>query len=103
MERVFEKPIEKFKYDENYYVDIAITTDDSETVFEAWIYGKNNGFKMLMFGMPAKQQSYEMFKEIVEANVEDYIQLFEEFIDDYEEACWNKMQKGTGGKENVED
>lgn len=78
MKRVFERPIEKYQYNDDYFVDIVITTYDSTTVFEAWLYRKNCGIKMLMFGMPSYQQSFETFKEVVEANVEDYIPLYEE-------------------------
>lgn len=57
--------IETFEF-ESWIVDI-VTTD---TNYEAWIYRSEYGVKMLMFGMPKEQQSYDEFIDIVEGNLE---------------------------------
>ena len=63
----------------DYIVDIVELSDE----WEAWLYHKDYGVKMLMFGFAKKDQNnypipQEMFLELVDANVNDY-------IDDYEE------------------
>ena len=78
MKRIYEKPIEKYQYNDDYFVDIAIVTNDLEVVFEAWLYKKGYGVKMLMYGMPARQINYEYYKECVEADVDDYIEMYKE-------------------------
>ena len=67
-----------YKYNDAYLVDI---TFDGET-YGAWIYHKDYGIKDLMFGMPAKQQSFTAFISIVEANVADYIEDYAEHFED---------------------
>ena len=57
-----------------YLVDI-VTTGDS---YEAWIYRKEFGVKDLMFLVQKKQQTLDEFLEIVEANVEDYGENYDE-------------------------
>lgn len=80
------KSIDVYDYDDEYCIDI-ITTNDT---YEAWLYQYNCGMKSLMFGMPIPQQSKEQFLEIVEANVEDYIPLYCDEIDIFEEAMFEK-------------
>lgn len=93
MKRVFEnRPIKTYQYNSDYYVDItafAGKTPDENDVREAWLYHKDYGVKMLMFGCPAKQtygyQEYDAFLAMVEANVEDYIKLYQESYEDKDE------------------
>lgn len=58
----------------NFFIDIV--TKPLESYYEAWIYNDKYGIKELMFAVPAKQQSYEQFLEIVENNIDDSISVY---------------------------
>ena len=66
----------------DYIVDIVELSDE----WEAWLYHKDYGVKMFMFGWLKHQEPFDgpkdwthkMFLELVDANVNDY-------IDDYED------------------
>ena len=70
--------IATYEYNTNIRVDIVETPDK----FEAWIYDKNYGIKEFMWGEPKKNmrfnepytQTFEGFKKLVIANIEDYIE-----------------------------
>ena len=59
-------------------IDIVEKPDE----FEAFLYHKGYGIKDLMFGSPKQQhdgeQTFEMFLELVEANLTDYINIYRE-------------------------
>lgn len=52
-----------------FFVDVNTLPEN----YEAWIYHKEYGVKMLMFGMPKYQQSYEEFLELVDDDAATYI------------------------------
>ena len=63
----------------DYIVDIIELPEE----WEAWLYHKDYCVKMLMFGFVKKDQNnypipQEMFLELVDANVNDYIDEYEE-------------------------
>ena len=60
MKRYEFSKTETFIHDD-FFVDIVSTGKD----YEAWLYKKDYSLKMLMFGMPEAQQSYNVFLEIV--------------------------------------
>lgn len=62
-----------YKVQDEVYIDI-VETDD---VYEAWIYKKNNGEKMIMFSCSKDQQPRNEFLEMVEANVGEYLAEYE--------------------------
>lgn len=75
-----------YKYKGGFMVDIIVTKDE----FEAWIYHKNYGIKMLMWGEPKKNfrfgkpytQTFNDFKELVEFNIDEYAESYaEEYFD----------------------
>ena len=72
---------ETYKYNDNYYIDIVhyvhVDWPELET-YEAWIYRHDYGIKMLMYGMPATQQSDLTFLRTATANADEYIKLYEE-------------------------
>ena len=69
--------ITTYEYEIKICVDIVETPDS----FEAWIYDKNYGIKELMWGSSKNNtrfnepytQTFEEFKKLVSANIEDYI------------------------------
>ena len=73
-----EYKTQTYQYNDTYFIDI-VTTSKS---IEAWIYNKDCGVKMLMFGLPIYQQTYSEALEIIEANAEDYISFY---IEEYED------------------
>ena len=79
MKKVNNK-ITTYEYEINIRVDIVETPDK----FEAWIYDRNYGIKQLMWGEPKNNmrfnepytQTFEKFKKLVSANIEDYIESY---------------------------
>ena len=67
-----------YEYNNTYFIDIVTTSRD----IEAWIYNKDCGVKMLMFGFPIYQQTYEKALEIIKANAEEYIAIYAEEYED---------------------
>ena len=69
--------ITTYEYEIKICVDIVETPD----AFEAWIYDKNYGIKELMWGELKNNmrfnepytQTFEGFKKLVSANIENYI------------------------------
>lgn len=66
----------------DYIVDIVEMSDE----WEAWLYHKDYAVKMFMFGSLKKQELFDgpkeydlkAFIELVDANVNDYIDVYEE-------------------------
>lgn len=58
---------------EEYLVDI-VTTSDS---YEAWLYRKEYGVKVLMFGAYRTLNTLEEFLETVEANIDEYAESYD--------------------------
>lgn len=56
----------------NFMVDIVVT----EYGYEAFLYKSNYGVKSLMFGL--QEKDIDVFVEIVEANLLDYMSIYEE-------------------------
>lgn len=46
--------------------------------FEAWLTREGYGVSELMFGMPKAQQSIEAFRGMVEANLDEYMAIYDE-------------------------
>ena len=71
-----------FIFTKEYLIDI-VETDEN---YEAYIYTKHDGIKMLMFGCPKEQQTEEEFFELVKGTVDEYIAEYEcMFYEDEEE------------------
>ncbi len=77
-----------YDVDEGFMVDIVY--DPNKARYEAWLYNKEYGVKMHMFGLPKLQESdnklldHRDFLEIVKNNLESegYIQLYmKEYFD----------------------
>lgn len=77
---------------DNYLIDIVADLD--EDTYNAYIYSANYAQKLYMFGMPTDQQSYEDFLEIVDANLEEYIEDYWDMIETLEahegQYCYHK-------------
>lgn len=56
-----------------FLVDI-VTTGDS---YEAWLYRKEYGVKVLMFGSYRTLNTLEEFLETVEANIDEYAESYD--------------------------
>lgn len=67
---------------DGYRIDIVELAEE----YEAWIYEVSNEVKMLMFGCPKSQQTYEEFLSMVEANFPSYQEDYcKQFVDCYDE------------------
>ena len=58
------------------YAGFLVDIVETDTDFEAWIYQKQNGVKMFMFGMPQEQQSKEVCLAVVKSTLSEYIRLY---------------------------
>ena len=65
---------ETFELEDGYFLD-AVTLPE---YYEFYIYHKNIGYKMLMFGLPKYQQDYDEAVEIAFYNTEEYIEVYDE-------------------------
>lgn len=85
--------ITRYQYESEYglyYVDIIETED----TYEAWITGERSGLSSLMFGVPKEQNQRKEFMNIVEALLDEYIEMWEEELMDIEEMNCMKIEEG---------
>lgn len=61
--------------DGDFYIDIVTFPDN---YYEAWIYKKDIGVKDLMFGIRDKIYDFDFFLDIVDVNLEEYEESYEE-------------------------
>lgn len=67
--------IYKIEYKNKFIIEIDITENDK---FEFWIYNKNYGIKMLMFGINFYENHINEIIEILERNINIYINIYKE-------------------------
>ena len=60
--------------DERWFIE----TVEADEIYDAYIYDINCGIKMYMFGINKKDMAYNDFLEIVESNIEDYYETYNE-------------------------
>lgn len=65
-----------------FYVDIVLDRESKYHTYEAWLFNHDYGQKMLMFGMPEKQQTLMEFIETVMANLPEHIDYYKEDVFD---------------------
>lgn len=75
-ERWASELINVYLLPEGFFVELWKNVNDD--TYEAWIGHEDIGIKELMFGMPIAQQSYDDFRSIVVANIEDDAEAFKE-------------------------
>lgn len=79
-----ETKITRYQYGE-YYVDIVSPAFcQGYPAIEAWLSRKDIGVAELMFGVDPKDEAE--FLEMVECNIEDYIEIYEENLERNERA-----------------
>lgn len=71
-----------YSYVKEYLVDIVETEND----YEAYVYSKDNCYKIFMFGCPKEQQTKDEFIDMVKASMDDFISDYEHEI--YEDEEW---------------
>lgn len=69
-----------YKVDEDWRCDIseAVCDDGVIDTYEAWLYHKNVGIKMLMFGVDMRDCGFEQLKKMVS-------NLWVDYVDEYSE------------------
>ena len=75
-----------YSVDNNFNIDIVYNPNSK--VYEAWIYLKNYGFKMFMFGYCAK--NIDEFLELVKGNFYQYAYMYIQQKDEMEEYSIEK-------------
>ncbi len=80
MKKLKDVTITTYQYDDNFLIDIV--KDDKDGTYEAWIYHRAYGIKSMMFGVSSETNTIEMFLTLVEANAEEYLEIYaEEYCD----------------------
>ncbi len=72
----------RFDIDDDFYVEVSPNKD----MFEFVLCMENYGIKSFMFGLYKKDCPEEMWEEMIENNVEDYIDSFYSHIYDVYES-----------------
>lgn len=70
---------ETYAVDDTYCIDIVNTG----TEYEAWVYRKDYGVKVLMYGISVDGITYERFVKISGINAKSYIEVYQR----EEEVC----------------
>ena len=82
----------------DYFIDIVLDKDSSE--LEAWLRKDRYGYKSFMFGCTMKQKNYEGmtfcdiyndFEDMVLNSVDEYIELYEQDLEDFEYGFSHRM------------
>lgn len=68
------KTYEVYKVSNNYYIEIEDTIEDNKKWIEVWLNNENIAMKMFMFGIEKTKD----YLDIIESNLEDYIEIYEE-------------------------
>ena len=67
----------KFDIRDGFYVEITPTTRKNEDeMYEFVLCLENYGIKLFMFGLYAKNCPEELWEEMIENNVDEYIEIF---------------------------
>ena len=103
LKKATNQKITRYEYESEYglyYVDII----ETETQFDAWITGCRSGLSSFAFG-ELKQNTYfgqpvtitrKEFMEMVEENIDEYIDMWEEELMDIEEMNCEKVLAKEG-------
>lgn len=71
-----------FQHDGNYYIDIV----EGPEMYEAWLYHKDYGVKMLMFGQTkAGRRSFDPLQDFIDMTLAYPQEYIETYIDRYED------------------
>lgn len=76
MQKLENIKTETYKYNNVIWVDIV----ETENEYEAYIDNHDYDTKWYIFGIPKKQQTKEEFIEIVEYNIPEYLDKYEEIV-----------------------
>lgn len=78
MRKISDIKTDTYQFSENYFIDIVTSNDG----YDAFLYNKNYGIKVFMFGCPRYYQTYDEFLGMVYVNATDYIYEYEtEYLD----------------------
>lgn len=74
-EKVEKCKIYRMEYKNKFIIEIDTTENDK---FEFWIFNKNYGIKMLMFGINIYENHINEIIEILERNINNYVNIYKE-------------------------
>lgn len=74
-EKVENVKIYRMEYKNKFIIEIDTTENDK---FEFWIFNKNYGIKMLMFGINIYENHINEIIEILERNINNYVNIYKE-------------------------
>lgn len=83
MKEVREIKVVTYDCGNGFYVEIWVKPME----FDAWLSHAKYGVKSYMFGSPVDNTSFEEFKDMVEANIDEYIEYYENEYMDNEWGC----------------
>lgn len=87
MKKLTSYKTETFSYKKDYRIDVVTMKD----MYEAWIYRKDYGTKNLMFGVYKRNETYEGFLDLVEANADDYVTIYNDEMQTIEDALNERL------------
>ena len=61
----------------DYIVETMGKVEEKDFIIESWLYKKDYGVKMFMFGLTNSKD----YREIIESNVDEYIEIYNEEYD----------------------
>ena len=100
MEKIKTK-VERYQYNKEYILEVWEEVEECGKIWHFYLARGTTGYKMYMFGWPADQTQAEEPHvytkkeaiELAEFSVEDYIPLYEEDLDNMEEAFWEAIER----------
>ena len=71
--------VTRFDIDDEFYVEVSPSTDnEGEEMYDFVLCKEDYGIKSFMFGLFAKNCPPHIWEDMIEANVDDYIEYFNE-------------------------
>ena len=72
----------RYDYEDGYYVEVSPSYDPKgEPMYDFNLCLEGYGIKLFMFGLYTKDCSSDMWEEIIENNIDDYIEEFKEYME----------------------
>jgi hypothetical protein len=97
MKSLISYKVWRINVDDEYYVEITPYIDNHEKWLDFTLCKENYGIKSFMFGLSRKHCPESEWKEIIFANVDDYIASFEEEIEILESALEKELFSDNQG------
>lgn len=74
--------VKRFDMDGEYYVEVTppVFVESEEATYELYLCSEIYGVKLFMFGIDEENPSDELLEEMINNNIDSYIQLYEQKV-----------------------